>query len=209
MPPRSQCPVCQSATRALQKWLELVSTGVGLGFDLGGLLPLCSEHIRMFAAYGGARAAREVVRQATETIATTLERGLAENERAVQRDIEESTSVWYRRRAASYVLGQRRRALRVPHCGACERVDMACQQAQGEILDLLDSRKGCDVLAGGGDLCLRHFGAVYIFAPHGEPRAALAARQRAALGRAQAALTSGGAGDAWAIAASQLGAAGA
>jgi hypothetical protein len=204
---RSQCPVCGCAARALEKWLRLVSTGVRLGAELRALLPLCPVHIRMCVERCGPRAAREVARQATQAVAATLERGMAENERAVQRDREQASGLWYRRRGAAYVLGLRRRALRLPHCGACERVELACQQAQGEILDLVASRGGRDLLARKEDLCLRHFGGVYLLTPHGEPRAALAVRQRAALERAQAALAGGGAGDAWTVAASRLGAA--
>ena len=167
-----------------------MSRGVKLGLELGGLLPLCPAHIGLHAARGEPGEAHEVVRQATATIASRLEHGLAENRRAVRLDREASSSVWYRSRAAPYVLGQRRRTLRMPPCGACERVDLACQRAQGEILDLLASRPGREVLARQADLCLRHFGAVYIVCPHGEPRTALAARQKAALVRARDALAS-------------------
>jgi len=201
----SPCPVCRAAARALQRWLDAACTALRLDLELRGLLPLCPAHIGAFALHAGARDAREVARQATEVIAAMLERGLAENARAARREVEESASVWYRRRAASYLLGRRRRALRMPACGACERVDVACQQAQGETLDLLASRAGREELAGQGDLCVRHFAGVYMFAPHGEPRMMLAARQRAALLRAQAALAGGGSGDEWMIAASQLG----
>ncbi|MGE5668312.1 MAG: hypothetical protein ACM338_08960 [Betaproteobacteria bacterium] len=186
-----QCPVCRAAARAQEKWLELVAQGAHLGAELRGLLPLCPLHVSMCLERVGAHAGREVARQATKVVAARLGRGLAENERAVQRDREQSTSVWYRRRAPSYVLGLRRRALRMPYCGACERVDLACQHAQGEVLDLVASRKGRDLLATRGELCLRHFGAVYMLCPHGEPRAALAARQHEALVRAQAALAAG------------------
>ena len=201
----ARCPVCLAAAHALEKWLDSVSTAMRLGLELHGLLPLCPMHIRMSATHVGGR---ELARQATELIEARLARGLAANARAVQRDREQSSSVWYRRRAASYVLGQRRRALRLPHCGACERVDLASQKAQGEVLDLVASRRGRDMLARQGDLCLRHFGCVYMLCPHGEPRAVLAARQREALLRAQLALTRGGDG-AWTIATGLLGAAGA
>jgi hypothetical protein len=199
-----RCPVCCAAVSAEERWLELVAQGVRLGAELRGLLPLCPLHVNLCVEQADARVVREVARQAMDVIAASLERGLAENERAVQRDREQSTSVWYRRRAPSYVLGLRRRALRMPVCGACERVDLACQQAQGEVLDLVATCDGRDRLVARGELCLRHFGAVYVLSPHGEPRAALAARQRAALIRAQAALAHGAHG----AALNQLGAAG-
>lgn len=199
-----RCPVCRAAARALERWLEQVETGVRLGIELGAILPLCPVHIRMCVERGGGRVAREVARQATAAVAMTLERGLEANARAVRLDREASTSVWYRRRAASYVLGLRRRALRLPRCGACERVDLACQQTQGEILDLVAHRRGREELAERGELCLRHFGAVYMLCPHGEPRAALAARQRGALVRARAALASGDSADGCTSAQDQL-----
>jgi len=203
------CPVCAAAARAQQKWLDSVSSAMDLGLELHALLPLCPAHIRLCASRSRRRDRREFARQATALIADRLARGLAENARAVQREREESSSVWYRRRAPSYVLGQRRRALRLPHCGACGQVDLACQRAQGEILDLVASRRGRDILARQADLCLRHFGGVYMLCPHGEPRAALAARQREALERAQIALTTGGGAGARAIASGLLGAPGA
>jgi hypothetical protein len=205
---RSQCPVCGAAARALEGWLERVSTGVRLGVALGRLLPLCPSHLRLCAARVEQGAAREVARQATQTIAAALERGLAENERAVQRDLAQSASLWYRRRAASYDLGLRRRALRTPRCGACERIELACHRAQGEVLDLLATRRGCDALAREGDLCLRHFAGVYMLCPHGEPRAALAARQKTVLGRARDALRAGSRGEGWKLATGLLGVAG-
>jgi hypothetical protein len=199
-----RCPVCRAADFALERWLEQVETAVRLDIELGAILPLCSLHMRMCVERWGGRVAREVACQATAAVAMTLERGLQANARAVKLDREASTSVWYRRRAASYVLGLRRRALRLPHCGACERVDLACQQAQGEILDLVAHRSGREAIAERGELCLRHFGAVYMLCPHGEPRAALAARQREALVHARDALARGDAGDGWTRAADQL-----
>jgi len=191
------CPVCAAAAHALEHWLLQLETGARLGMPLGGLLPLCPHHVAMCARRCSAHAIGQVAQQASEAVAAALERGLAENARAARLDREASTSVWYRRRAPSYLLGLRRRALRLPRCGACERVELACLRTQGSMLDLA-ARRG--LAEPGGELCLRHFGAVYMLCPHGEPRAALAARQGRALERARAALANG----AWQVAAGQL-----
>ncbi|MDA8108063.1 MAG: hypothetical protein M0015_05470 [Betaproteobacteria bacterium] len=185
------CPVCRAAQKALGKWLDAVGTAVRVGIELRGLLPLCPAHIGMCVAHGGPRMARELARQATDAVATALAGGLSENERADRLDREASGSVFYRRRSAAYVLGQRRRALRLPRCAACERIALACEHVQGEVLDRLESRAGREALAREGELCVRHFAGVYLLAPHGAPRAELAARQRAALLRAREALLSG------------------
>lgn len=202
------CPVCGAAARALERWLDSVSTAIRLGVAQNVPLPLCPSHIQLVAAHAGGRYERELARQALHRIATTLRHGLEANERAVRLDREASSSVWYRRRAPSYVLGLRRRALRMPRCGACEQIDLACQRALGEILDLLATGRGRTRLAEEGDLCLRHFGSAYTLCPHGEPRAALAARQRDALLRAQATLRAPGRRSAWDAVSGQFGAAG-
>jgi hypothetical protein len=203
-----RCSVCRAGAQAARRWIESVSTAMRLEMGLELLLPLCPWHIRIAATHDGGRHARETARQTLGPIAGALGRGLAENERAVRLDREASTSVWYRRRAPSYVLGLRRRALRMPRCGACERIDLACQRGLGEALDLVATGRGRAILAERGDLCLRHFGGVYMLCPHGEPRAALAAMQRDALLRARAALRAQSADGAWQAAAGALGAAG-
>lgn len=199
------CPVCRAAQKAVAKWLDAVGTAVRVGIELHGLLPLCPAHIRMCVAQGGPRLAREFARQAAQAVATALAGGLSENERADRLDREAAASVFYRRRSAAYVLGQRRRALRLPRCAACERIALACEHVQGEVLDRLATRAGREALAREGELCVRHFAGVYLLAPHGVPRAELAARQRAALLRAREALLSGGERRGWKAAMLQLG----
>lgn len=203
-----RCPVCRAAALALERWLDSVATAMRLRVEQNVPLPMCPAHIRLLAAYDGRRFERELARLTLQRAATALERGLEENERAVRLDREASSSLWYRRRAPSYVLGLRRRALRMPRCRACEQIDLACQRALGEILDLLGTGRGRSGLAEAGDLCLRHFGGAYMLCPHGAPRGALAARQRDALLRAQATLRAPGGRSAWDAASGQLGAAG-
>lgn len=186
-----ECPVCGAARAALERWFDAIATALRVGVEPRGLVPLCAAHIRMSATRGDSELAAEIACHATDAIATALARGLSENTRAERLDREQAASVFYRRRSAAYVLGLRRRMLRLPRCGACERVQLACERVQGEILDRLASRKGRTELAREGDLCLRHFAGVYMLAPHGAPRAELAARQRAALLRACDALRRG------------------
>jgi hypothetical protein len=203
-----RCPVCRAAAHALERWLESLSAAMRLGVEQNVPLPLCPAHIRLAAAHDGRRYELELVRRTLHRVTTTLARGLDANERAGRLDREASSSVWYRRRAPSYVLGLRRRTLRMPRCGACEHIDLACQKTLGKILDLLATGRRRTGLADGGDLCLRHFGGAYLLCPHGEPRAALAARQRDVLLRAQARLRAPGMCGAWDAASGQLGAAG-
>lgn len=179
-----ECCVCAAARASLGKWLDALASAGRLGIGLETVVPLCAQHLRQCAAASSAQVAHAAAHAAARTVAAALARGLAENDRAQRRERDAAASVFYRRRAASQVLRERRATLRLPRCRACERVRLACERAQGEVLDRLASGR---TRRRDAALCMRHFAGVYLYAPHAA-RGVLAAQQRAAISRARKAL---------------------
>jgi hypothetical protein len=172
------CPVWAEVTRAEARWARSVTTVARLGQDLWTAFPTCSVHVGLCAQLGSERLATLVARYAAIVELRAVQRGARWLARDIAQREAAKQSVFYRPQAPAYILGQQRRMITsIPRCPACERLVVARDRAVGTIVQRLQDARRHRWGDVGRDLCLKHFALVYLFAPQGPVRSALAGAQ--------------------------------
>jgi len=167
----SSCPVCAGIQREEARWLEMTKTVARLGQDLWTVLPTCAKHIQQCARCDDENVALAATRYAADVQLASLRDGIAALVQDNRNREAARKSVFYRRKSPAYILGQQRKMVtNLPRCPACERLVVAQDRGIMEALQGLRSAR-----RGHGDgyfarLCLKHFGAVYVYTMPGEVR---------------------------------------
>lgn len=168
------CPVCAGIQREEARWLDMAKTVARLGQDLWTVLPMCAKHIQQCARCGDEKVALAATRYAAEAQLASLRDGITALVQDNRNREAARKSVFYRRKSPAYILGQQRKMVtNLPRCPACERLVVAQDRGIIEALQRLrPARRGT---AGEyfARLCLKHFGAVYVYTMPGEVRSYL------------------------------------
>ena len=176
---REACPVCIGMARDLHKRFGFAKWALRIGVDSWIVLPTCPEHLWLFARLAGDRAAERATEESMATIVSMLQSGITAVMRGRRQRETESTSVWYKPKSPSVLLGVERAIVtRAPRCPICGGLAVAREREVGSVLEQLKKRQAIRDLEQGYGLCMKHFASVFLFAPAGAMRDALVAAQR-------------------------------
>lgn len=176
------CSVCIAMIRDLGRRVDAARWALRIRSDGWMVLPTCAEHLWLFALLAGQEVARRAAEQSVATIARLLRSGIGAVERGRKRREAESKSVWYKPKSPSYVLGLEREVVtRMSPCPVCNGLTAARERAVDGILERVRKRRNLAELEQDHGLCMKHFAHVFLFAPKGNTRDALAAVQRVKL----------------------------
>jgi len=183
------CPLCIERARARQRWLQHVPAAPRHAADAWLFFPTCPEHIGAVARLGYPELTGAVATHALHLVRRQLQQRLL----ILMREAE-LRAVAAAARAAQRYKYAKSKTPKPPHlqtpkpaapqplrCPGCERLGIAEAHARGKLLDLLEKEKHRIAFAHGYGLCMKHFAEVYMIAPQGVVRSALAEDQRVRL----------------------------
>jgi hypothetical protein len=180
------CPLCIERARARQRWLQHIPASSRHAQDAWLFYPTCPEHIGTVARLGYPELTGAVATHALHLVRRQLHQRLL----ILMREAELRAAAAAARAAQRYKYAKSKTP-KPPHlqtpkpaapqplrCPGCERLGIAEAHARGKLLDLLEKEKHRIALAHGYGLCMKHFAEVYMIAPQGVVRSALAEDQR-------------------------------